>query len=185
MSLWRPVHLPAVAALPRWGAQLWLATRRRRRAAAAAWVPAPPPHSVSVSACWAQRPSLAPTTPKLFDRPRPRPCRPHLGPGAPQANDPELWQDRVKARKLLRKFNDELPYDAMRGRKALLGELLGGFDQEEPPFIEPPFYCDYGEAAAVGRSTAWAAAEAKHWVGVDQLRGRRRGARVHGGRAYV
>ncbi len=60
-------------------------------------------------------------------------------------NDKALWQDRVQARKLLKKFNQELAYDSVKARRALLQELLGSFDPGQPPFIEPPFFCDYGK----------------------------------------
>jgi maltose O-acetyltransferase len=60
------------------------------------------------------------------------------------ANDPELWEERVATRKQLRKFNEELEYDDMEGRQALLRQLLGSLDADCPPFIEPPFRCDYG-----------------------------------------
>lgn len=56
----------------------------------------------------------------------------------------QLWSDRVRARKLLKRFNHELEYDDMEGRQALLRELLGGFDADAPPFLEPPLYLDYG-----------------------------------------
>lgn len=32
----------------------------------------------------------------------------------------------------------------LEGRTELLQELLGGMDTSDPPFIEPPFVCDYG-----------------------------------------
>ena len=59
-------------------------------------------------------------------------------------------QDRVNTRKLLKAFNQTLEYDDMEGRQALLKKLLGGFDPDSPPFIEPPFYCDYGERLSIG-----------------------------------
>ena len=63
-----------------------------------------------------------------------------------QGRDKELWQDRVRARKLLRKYNQELAYDNVMGKREVLQQLLGSLDLAEPPFLEPPFFCDYGEA---------------------------------------
>ena len=54
--------------------------------------------------------------------------------------DPELCEGRTRARKLCRRFNDS-GEDDMALRKGVLREL---FDVEEAPWIEPPFYCDYG-----------------------------------------
>lgn len=45
------------------------------------------------------------------------------------ATDPELTDDRIRCRKLLRQFNQELEYDDVEGRKAVLRELLGSFDE--------------------------------------------------------
>lgn len=59
-------------------------------------------------------------------------------------SDPQLWQDRVRARRLLKRFNHDLAYDDTTQRELLLAELLGGLDPAAPPFIEPPFFCDYG-----------------------------------------
>ena len=47
-------------------------------------------------------------------------------------------------RRLLRKFNQEFEYDDTEGRQALLTQLLGRLDPAGPPFIEPPFNCEYG-----------------------------------------
>ncbi|GAB4823801.1 hypothetical protein N2152v2_010847 [Parachlorella kessleri] len=59
--------------------------------------------------------------------------------------------DRLKVRKLLRKFNQELEYDDTDGRQTLLRELLGRLDPESPPFIEPPFNCEYGYNIQLGK----------------------------------
>lgn len=66
------------------------------------------------------------------------------------ASDPELYQERVAVRHLLKKFNHALDYEDSEGRQELLEQLLGGLDPDNPPFIEPPFYCDYGELACMG-----------------------------------
>ncbi|MGI6176208.1 MAG: sugar O-acetyltransferase [Christensenellales bacterium] len=57
------------------------------------------------------------------------------------ANDPELAQARLHARRLCRRFN-ELPVDASGDRVSLLGELFGSCG--ENAWIEPDFRCDYG-----------------------------------------
>ncbi|PSC67235.1 maltose O-acetyltransferase [Micractinium conductrix] len=67
------------------------------------------------------------------------------------ANDPELVDDRIACRKLLRQFNQELEYDDAEGRKQVLRQLLGGFDEGNPPWIEPPFFCDFGYMITVGK----------------------------------
>ncbi|KAI7845610.1 hypothetical protein COHA_000896 [Chlorella ohadii] len=67
------------------------------------------------------------------------------------AEDPELTDDRIAARKLLHKFNVTLEYDDVEGRKEVLRKLLGSFDEEHPPFIEPPFFCDFGYNIHLGK----------------------------------
>ncbi len=59
-------------------------------------------------------------------------------------DDNPLVAERAHARGLLAKFNRELDYKDAAGRAALLKELLGSMDDNDPPFIEPPFACDYG-----------------------------------------
>lgn len=44
---------------------------------------------------------------------------------------------------LIHKYNTEL-VTTLEGRTEVLKQLLGSVDEEDPPFIEPPFYCDYG-----------------------------------------
>lgn len=68
-------------------------------------------------------------------QPPPVPMRPpalpssHL-PGQPyDANDGELVDDRIRCRKLLHQLNSKLEYDDVEGRKNVLRELLGGFDE--------------------------------------------------------
>ncbi|KAG7671784.1 putative Maltose O-acetyltransferase [Nannochloris sp. 'desiccata'] len=69
------------------------------------------------------------------------------------ANDPELWEDRVSCRRLLRRFNHEIDYDDAHARQLLLSEILGSaISTEDPPFFEPPFYCDYGYNITVGKN---------------------------------
>lgn len=61
--------------------------------------------------------------------------------------DPELVADRRAARQLIRLYNDTEPHEEDR-RRLLLEELLGSGG--ETAFIEPPFYCDYGQNIHVG-----------------------------------
>jgi maltose O-acetyltransferase len=69
------------------------------------------------------------------------------------ANDPELWEERVSCRRLLRRFNHELDYDDAHARQLLLSEILGStISTEQPPFLEPPFYCDYGYNISIGKN---------------------------------
>jgi len=57
-------------------------------------------------------------------------------------SDPELTERRTRARRLLNLYNstDQADQDA---RNALLGLLLGS--QVDRAWIEPPFFCDYGD----------------------------------------
>ena len=55
--------------------------------------------------------------------------------------DPELVQNRLRARGLTRLFNDSLENEQSQ-RKVLLQRLLGSLG--ETIEIEPPFRCDYG-----------------------------------------
>jgi len=56
------------------------------------------------------------------------------------ALDPELCAARAKARRLFKQFNDSSE-DEPALRKQVLKELFGA---DVAPWIEPPFYCDYG-----------------------------------------
>lgn len=64
--------------------------------------------------------------------------------------DPELWADRVNCRRLLRRYNHEIEYGDSAAQRLLLAELLGTISQESPPFLEPPFRCDYGYNIHIG-----------------------------------
>lgn len=63
------------------------------------------------------------------------------------ASDPQLLQERLAARRLLKAFNDSHPEEQER-RRALLAELLGAAGSGV--HIEPPFYCDYGSNILLG-----------------------------------
>lgn len=56
------------------------------------------------------------------------------------ACDPELTDDRIRARKLMHQFNTALPYDDVEGRAAVLKELLGSFDPGRLPWGACPVY---------------------------------------------
>jgi maltose O-acetyltransferase len=57
------------------------------------------------------------------------------------AYDPVLVEERLQARKLLRRYNDSHA-DQSALRTEILQELIGV--QGNNLYIEPPFYCDYG-----------------------------------------
>lgn len=57
------------------------------------------------------------------------------------ASDAELVAGRSKARKLFIQYN-ALSYDDKDGKKAILRDLLGNFQNSID--IQSPFYCDYG-----------------------------------------
>lgn len=64
----------------------------------------------------------------------------------------ELFGERTRARQLLLEYNTRIDYSDAASRARVLGQLLGAMDPDNPPFIEPPFRCDYGwgRGAATG-----------------------------------
>ncbi|KDD73440.1 hypothetical protein H632_c2175p0, partial [Helicosporidium sp. ATCC 50920] len=66
-------------------------------------------------------------------------------------NHPFLVKERCIARQLAATFNHKLDYEDAAGRLSCLRQLLGGFDEERPPFIEPPLRVDYGYNITVGK----------------------------------
>lgn len=57
------------------------------------------------------------------------------------SDDPELKAARLRARLLLKRYNDSNPDDQAL-RRELLAELIGS--SGPGLYMEPPFYCDYG-----------------------------------------
>jgi len=69
--------------------------------------------------------------------------------------DPTLFDQRRVAREKLRRYNSTgfstLPTaDLELQRTQILSELFGKINPAKPPFIEPPFQCDYGSNIEVG-----------------------------------
>lgn len=64
------------------------------------------------------------------------------------AADPQLSQERQKARVLFKRFNDSSDEETAL-RMSLLSELIG--KAGEGLWIEPPFYCDYGSNISLGK----------------------------------
>lgn len=64
-------------------------------------------------------------------------------------SDAELLAERMRARKLSKKYNNSEP-DAVEERKELLRELIP--DQGNSLYIEPPFFCDYGGNIKIGNN---------------------------------
>jgi maltose O-acetyltransferase len=64
--------------------------------------------------------------------------------------DPVLVEARMRARRLVRSFNDAGSDDAAQ-RTRVLQELLGGCGARV--IIEPPFRCDYGTHIVIGDDT--------------------------------
>lgn len=85
------------------------------------------------------------------------------------AGDPELVADRLKARKLLRAYNQEVDYEDQATKLDLLRRLGIKFDEQSPPFFEPPLYLDYGYNITVGKECVL---EPRNWEegGHDTLR---------------
>ncbi len=63
------------------------------------------------------------------------------------ASDPELVDERARARRLAARYN-ATPQEDGSGRRAVLEELLAGVG--EGAWIEPPFHCDYGWNLTLG-----------------------------------
>ncbi|CDF78006.1 maltose O-acetyltransferase [Formosa agariphila KMM 3901] len=63
-------------------------------------------------------------------------------------SDPDLTQQRLRARLLFQKANS-LPEAYKKERDAVFNELL---DADENLYIEPPFYCDYGSNIKAGKN---------------------------------
>ena len=61
-------------------------------------------------------------------------------------NDPQLMEDKKKARILCSRFNESTEDEAVR--KAMLKELLGSCTENIA--VKPPFHCDYGYNIFVG-----------------------------------
>jgi maltose O-acetyltransferase len=64
-----------------------------------------------------------------------------------RADDPQLVEDRLRADRILRAFNDAAP-DAALERATILSNLCGALGTGV--LIRPPFYCDYGYNIAIG-----------------------------------
>src|SRR6185295_547451 len=60
--------------------------------------------------------------------------------------DPELSQERLRCRTLLKTFNDTRE-DQTKERTELLNQLFGA---ETGVWIQPPFFCDYGTNIRLG-----------------------------------
>ena len=63
------------------------------------------------------------------------------------ALDPQLVEERLQARKLLKEFNATLAGDEAH-RKEIASRLFGAAGKNI--WIEPPFYCDYGSNITFG-----------------------------------
>ena len=66
------------------------------------------------------------------------------------ADDPDLWQDFLRGRGLVERFN-ALPAAEVDEARRLLEELLGRFGLDSQ--IRAPFQCDYGYLTEVGERT--------------------------------
>lgn len=62
-------------------------------------------------------------------------------------SDEALFGERVRAKKILREYNESDDAD-VAGREKILKGLLGGVGKNI--FIEPPFRCDYGSHIYIG-----------------------------------
>lgn len=63
------------------------------------------------------------------------------------AADPQLVEERLRCRRLIRAFNDHDPADEA-GRVGALKMLFERFGEKSQ--IEPPFHCDYGSNISMG-----------------------------------
>ena len=81
----------------------------------------------------------------------------NLPPSYHASQDPERVRQRQHARRLLSEFNAtatqlHLVNDIDPLRQRILRQLLTLSDENDPPYIEPPFQCDYGFNIHVGRN---------------------------------
>ncbi|KAI9358253.1 maltose O-acetyltransferase [Zopfochytrium polystomum] len=68
--------------------------------------------------------------------------------------DADLRALFVRCRTLLRVYNASIAPDTpstLADRTQVLARLLGEHAAEAPPYIEPPFYCDYGRNIRLGK----------------------------------
>jgi len=63
------------------------------------------------------------------------------------ATDRELSEERIRARTLVKQFNETAPTD-LSLRNFILTELLGKLGKNL--ILEPPFFCDYGYNISIG-----------------------------------
>lgn len=66
------------------------------------------------------------------------------------SRDPELLRMSLRARRLFNAYNQLDPGNPIE-RERILSELLGAVGSGV--WIEPPFYCDYGEFISIGENT--------------------------------
>ncbi|MFT2011318.1 sugar O-acetyltransferase [Pontibacter sp. 13R65] len=64
-------------------------------------------------------------------------------------NDPQLYEMRRHTRELLKQYN-QIPFDDVPAKDALLRQLLGSFGEKIE--IQAPFYCDYGNHIYAGEN---------------------------------
>ncbi len=62
-------------------------------------------------------------------------------------SDDALLQERIRAKKILRKYNESDDAD-LKGREDILKQLFGSVGKNV--YIEPPFRCDYGSHIYLG-----------------------------------
>lgn len=70
-----------------------------------------------------------------------------LSGGLYSAIDPELSEERLRARRLLKELNDSSE-DEQEKRKRVISELLPNSGVNL--WLQPPFYCDYGTNLCIG-----------------------------------
>ena len=70
-----------------------------------------------------------------------------LSGGLYSATDPELSEERLRARRMLKELNDS-PEDEQEKRKRVISELIPNSGVNL--WLQPPFYCDYGTNLCIG-----------------------------------
>jgi len=72
------------------------------------------------------------------------------------ANDKELFDGRQAAKVIINEYNRTQPTPVgMKRRTELLTQLFTATDMSKlatPPYLEPPFYCDYGYNCKIGNN---------------------------------
>eukprot|EP00301_Raphidiophrys_heterophryoidea_P027282 c9585_g1_i1.p1 GENE.c9585_g1_i1~~c9585_g1_i1.p1 ORF type:complete len:266 (-),score=62.37 c9585_g1_i1:129-926(-) len=69
-----------------------------------------------------------------------------------EAFHPVIARELADAHELCFEYNSVVRPTDMVGRMEIVRELLGSYDRDLPPYLEPPFYCDFGYNIRLGKN---------------------------------